>query len=55
MPEHPEVETGDVIVARHPGGTCPRRGAKMRHGTVGGLHLVVLARAGGLEPAPFGM
>jgi formamidopyrimidine-DNA glycosylase len=36
MPELPEVETGDVIAARRPGGTCPRRGAEMRHETVGG-------------------
>ena len=30
------VHTGDVIAARHPGGTCPRCGAEMIHGTVGG-------------------
>ena len=30
------VHTGDVIAARHPGGTCPRCGAEMRNGTVGG-------------------
>jgi formamidopyrimidine-DNA glycosylase len=30
------VHTGDVISARHPGGTCPRCGAEMHHGTVGG-------------------
>lgn len=30
------VHTGDVIAARHPGGRCPRCGAAMRHGTVGG-------------------
>ena len=30
------VHTGDVIPARHPGGTCPRCGAEMKHGTVGG-------------------
>src|SRR5260370_14717382 len=30
------VHTGDVIAARHPVGTCPRCGAEMRHGTVGG-------------------
>jgi formamidopyrimidine-DNA glycosylase len=30
------VHTGDVIAARQPGGTCPRCGAEMRHGTVGG-------------------
>jgi formamidopyrimidine-DNA glycosylase len=27
---------GDMIAARHPGGTCPRDGAPMEHGTVGG-------------------
>lgn len=30
------VHTGDVIAARHRGGTCPRCGAEMLHGTVGG-------------------
>jgi len=30
------AHTGDVIAARRPGGTCPRCGAEMRHGTVGG-------------------
>jgi formamidopyrimidine-DNA glycosylase len=30
------VHTGQVIPARHPGGICPRCGAEMRHGTVGG-------------------
>jgi formamidopyrimidine-DNA glycosylase len=30
------AHTGDVISARHPGGRCPRCGADMRHGTVGG-------------------
>ena len=30
------VHTGDVISARHPGGQCPRCGAEMKHGTVGG-------------------
>ena len=30
------VHTGDVIAARRPGGTCPRCGAEMRHGTIGG-------------------
>src|SRR5580692_5453835 len=30
------AHTGDVIAARHPGGTCPRCGAEMKHGTVGG-------------------
>ncbi len=30
------VHTGDVIASRHPGGSCPRCGAEMVHGTVGG-------------------
>jgi formamidopyrimidine-DNA glycosylase len=30
------VHTGDVIEARRPGGSCPRCGAEMRHGTIGG-------------------
>jgi formamidopyrimidine-DNA glycosylase len=33
---HGGVHTGELIAARHPGGTCPRCGAEMRHGTVGG-------------------
>jgi formamidopyrimidine-DNA glycosylase len=30
------AHTGDVIAARHPGGTCPRCGAEMKHAFVGG-------------------
>jgi formamidopyrimidine-DNA glycosylase len=30
------VHTGEMIAARHPGGTCPRDGAPMVHGTVAG-------------------
>jgi formamidopyrimidine-DNA glycosylase len=30
------AHTGCIIAARHPGGTCPRDGAPMVHGTVGG-------------------
>jgi formamidopyrimidine-DNA glycosylase len=30
------AHTGDVIAARRPGGTCPRCGRPMVHGTVGG-------------------
>jgi formamidopyrimidine-DNA glycosylase len=30
------VHTGEMIAARHPGGTCPRDGAPMVHGVVGG-------------------
>jgi formamidopyrimidine-DNA glycosylase len=33
---HGGVHTGAVIAARHPGGRCPRCGAEMRHGVVGG-------------------
>jgi formamidopyrimidine-DNA glycosylase len=33
---HGGVHTGEVITARHPGGVCPRCGADMVHGTVGG-------------------
>jgi formamidopyrimidine-DNA glycosylase len=33
---HGGVHTGEVIAARRPGGSCPRCGAEMRHGTVGG-------------------
>ena len=30
------AHTGEIFAARHPGGTCPRDGAPMVHGTVGG-------------------
>jgi formamidopyrimidine-DNA glycosylase len=30
------AHTGDVIAARRPGASCPRCGAEMVHGTVGG-------------------
>ena len=30
------AHTGEIVAARHPGGTCPRDGAEMVHGTVGG-------------------
>jgi formamidopyrimidine-DNA glycosylase len=30
------AHTGEVIAARHPGGSCPRCGAEMQHGVVGG-------------------
>jgi len=49
------VHTGDVIAARRPGGTCPRCGAEMRHGTVGGRSTWWCSReqAGGLGvPGP---
>jgi formamidopyrimidine-DNA glycosylase len=36
MAEGGGAHTGDVIAARRPGGSCPRCGAEMLHGTVGG-------------------
>jgi formamidopyrimidine-DNA glycosylase len=33
---HGGVHTGEVIPFRHAGARCPRDGAEMRHGTVGG-------------------
>jgi formamidopyrimidine-DNA glycosylase len=30
------AHTGEIAAARHPGGICPRDGAPMAHGTVGG-------------------
>ena len=33
---HGGVHTGEVIPARHPGATCPRCGAEMKHAMVGG-------------------
>jgi formamidopyrimidine-DNA glycosylase len=30
------AHTGEMIAARHPGGRCPRCGAEMKHGVVGG-------------------
>ncbi|WP_410644843.1 Fpg/Nei family DNA glycosylase [Amycolatopsis sp. lyj-346] len=33
---HGGVHTGEIIGHRRPGGHCPRCGAEMRHGTVGG-------------------
>lgn len=30
------VHTGEIVEHRHPGGHCPRCGAEMAHGTVGG-------------------
>ena len=33
---HGGAHTGEMIAARHPGGICPRDGAPMAHGTVGG-------------------
>jgi formamidopyrimidine-DNA glycosylase len=52
------AHTGDVIAARRPGGTCPRCGAEMVHGTVGGRSTwwcsreqrATLLRWGGMVP-----
>jgi len=33
---HGGAHTGEIIPFRHPGARCPRDGAEMRHGTVGG-------------------
>ena len=45
------VHTGEVIAARRPGGTCPRCGAEMRHGTVGGRSTWWCSREQGPWPA----
>ena len=44
------AHTGDVIAARHPGGTCPRDGAPMEHGTVGGRSTWWCSREQALRP-----
>jgi formamidopyrimidine-DNA glycosylase len=44
------AHTGDVISARHPGGTCPRDGAPMVHGTVGGRSTWWCSREQALRP-----
>jgi len=50
------AHTGDVIAARHPGATCPRCGAEMVHGTVGGRSTWWCSReqklSSGTPPAP---
>ena len=53
------AHTGDIIAARHPGGTCPRDGAPMVHGTVGGRSTWWCSREQALQlgqpsPAPEG-
>jgi len=48
------VHTGDVISARHRGGTCPRCGAEMVHGTVGGRSTWSCAREQARWPEPDG-
>jgi formamidopyrimidine-DNA glycosylase len=46
------AHTGDVIAARHPGGTCPRCGAEMVHGTVGGRSTWWCSREQAARPLP---
>jgi formamidopyrimidine-DNA glycosylase len=45
------AHTGDMIAARHSGGTCPRDGAPMAHGTVGGRSTWWCSREQALRPA----
>jgi formamidopyrimidine-DNA glycosylase len=44
------AHTGEVIAARHPGATCPRCGAEMVHGTVGGRSTWWCSREQKLRP-----
>ena len=44
------VHTGEIIASRHPGGTCPRDGAPMVHGTVGGRSTWWCSREQALRP-----
>jgi formamidopyrimidine-DNA glycosylase len=44
------AHTGDMIAARHPGGVCPRDGAPMAHGTVGGRSTWWCSREQALQP-----
>jgi formamidopyrimidine-DNA glycosylase len=46
------VHTGVVIAARHAGGTCPRDGAPMVHGTVGGRSTWWCSREQARHPGP---
>ena len=48
------VHTGDVISARHRGGTCPRCGAEMVHGAVGGRSTWWCSREQAPWPEPDG-
>jgi len=45
------AHTGDMIAARHPGGTCPRDGAPMAHGIVGGRSTWWCSREQALRPS----
>jgi formamidopyrimidine-DNA glycosylase len=44
------AHTGEMIAARHPGGTCPRDGAPMAHGTEGGRSTWWCSREQALRP-----
>src|SRR5215831_2539499 len=44
------AHTGAIIAARHPGGTCPRDGAPMAHGMVGGRSTWWCSREQALRP-----
>jgi len=46
------AHTGEMIAARHPGGTCPRDGAPMAHGTAGGRSTWWCSREQALPPSP---
>jgi formamidopyrimidine-DNA glycosylase len=48
------VHTGEVIAARHPGGRCPRCGAEMKHGVVGGRSTWWCSREQRLRPTASG-
>src|SRR5215468_967308 len=48
------AHTGEIIAARHPGGTCPRDGAPMAHGTVGGRSTWWCSREQATPPAQAG-
>jgi formamidopyrimidine-DNA glycosylase len=44
------AHTGEMVAARHPGGICPRDGAPMAHGTVGGRSTWWCSREQALRP-----
>jgi formamidopyrimidine-DNA glycosylase len=44
------THTGDIVAARRPGGSCPRDGAPMEHGTVGGRSTWWCSREQALRP-----
>jgi len=48
------VHTGEIIAARHAGGTCPRDGAPMVHGTAGGRSTWWCSREQAVRPGPPG-